>query len=252
MTNFVFSQHVLQAVLDFIAANASTCAAGDNTTSPAPDSASSCPAACNGHGACIDGQCACFSGFNGLDCNTSIYSEHYNCGYKCTFDSGFCNNTEVQGSERYWTCQCKAAYTGLTCAIPKCANNCSWSGTCLESNVCNCYPGFKGSACEVDCGCNGHGVCKADGTCACDAGWRVGPNGCEPECSSCAAGAGCIAPGECGCVPGCAWGTCYNGRCECWAGELCVLKCPAMTKAVSCTCSLRSSLINGLDKDLPP
>ena len=80
-------------------------------------------------------------------------------------------------------------------------------------------PGFNGSACEVNCACNGHGVCKPDNTCACDAGWKAGPGGCEPECSGCAPGAGCIAPGECACAPQCKYGACYNGRCECWAGR---------------------------------
>jgi hypothetical protein len=61
-------------------------------------------------------------------------------------------------------------------------------------------------------------MCGSDNTCICDAGYKLGPNGCEQECSGCAEGATCIGPGECGCLPACARGTCYSGRCECWAG----------------------------------
>jgi hypothetical protein len=79
-----------------------------------------------------------------------------------------------------------------------------------------------GPSCATDCGCRGqdgqvHGNCRPDGTCACDAGWVATATGCVPECSGCDAGAGCIAPGECGCGA-CAYGTCHNGRCHCWAG----------------------------------
>ena len=61
-------------------------------------------------------------------------------------------------------------------------------------------------------------MCKSDSTCACDLGYKLGPNGCEPECTGCPSGSSCIAPGECGCNPSCKSGTCYNGWCECWAG----------------------------------
>jgi hypothetical protein len=127
--------------------------------------------------------------------------------------------TSVLGADQYWGCTCKPQYSGITCALTTCQKNCSYAGTCLEYDICSCYPGYTGRFCETDCGCNGHGVCKAGGTCACDVGYRSGPNGCEPECFECAAGAGvCVAPGECGCSPACERGTCYNGRCECWAG----------------------------------
>lgn len=76
---------------------------------------------------------------------------------------------------------------------------------------------FTGSACEVDCGCKGHGMCGSDGKCICDVGYQLGPNGCEPSCSGCEPGVGCIAAGECGCAQ-CISGACFNGRCECWAG----------------------------------
>jgi hypothetical protein len=130
---------------------------------------------------------------------------------------GFCNVTTLQGSTRTWGCTCKQQYRGPTCALFDCPSNCSWAGTCLEAGVCSCYPGFTGPACETDCKCNGHGSCAPDGTCRCDVGWRWGAGGCEPDCGG-ANGAACAAAGEDGCQPGCQYGSCFGGRCECWAG----------------------------------
>lgn len=64
------------------------------------------------------------------------------------------------------------------------------AGECVDQNVCACYPGYTGSTCDVDCGCNGYGRCtntnSSSGggapTCICDVGWRLGPNGCEWDC----------------------------------------------------------------------
>jgi len=76
--------------------------------------------------------------------------------------------------------------------------------------------GFKGLTCETDCKCNGHGTCKPDNTCACDAGYKWTPDqGCVWDCPS----GSCIGPGEDACSPVCQYGTCYSGACECWAGE---------------------------------
>ena len=39
--------------------------------------------------------------------------------------------------------------------------HCNWNGVCkTESRQCECYQGFKGTDCSVDCGCQGHGVCN--------------------------------------------------------------------------------------------
>lgn len=53
--------------------------------------------------------------------------------------------------------------------------------------------------------------------CLVHAGYKLGPSGCELDCS-CVDGAACIGPGECGCAGGCLYGTCTQGRCSCWAG----------------------------------
>lgn len=133
---------------------------------------------------------------------------------------GTCDKQSLQGTTQTYGCTCNPGFTGIACSLFTCPNSCNFRGTCLDLNVCSCFPGFKGDACEIDCRCNGHGMCAADNTCIPDAGWKLGPNGVEPDCSGCAPGAACIAPGECGCAPACDKGTCFNGRCECWAGGL--------------------------------
>uniref|UniRef100_A0A383V938 EGF-like domain-containing protein n=1 Tax=Tetradesmus obliquus TaxID=3088 RepID=A0A383V938_TETOB len=216
----------LQAVQDFIAANAnaSSCSgsgsdgssSSGNSTGPGLPGGS-CPNGCSGNGDCLDSKCFCNTGFSGPDCSTTSPTEVYQCGYKCSFDQGVCKPTSLVGSTQYYGCSCAPPFSGLTCNLFSCPGNCSWSGSCLEPGLCACWPGFAGSACEVDCGCNGHGMCTADNSCACDQGYTLGPGGCEADCSGCEAGVGCIAPGECGCAA-CKYGSCYNGRCECWAG----------------------------------
>jgi hypothetical protein len=124
----------------------------------------------------------------------------------------------IVGFERYWACRCGPGYWGETCSRFTCAASCLHGGTCVDQDVCSCFPGFRGAACEIDCGCGGHGTCAPDGSCLCDAGWRPGPGGgqCEWDCD-CPGGAACAGPGICPCA-NCAHGTCVRGQCQCWAG----------------------------------
>ncbi|KXZ45525.1 hypothetical protein GPECTOR_53g111 [Gonium pectorale] len=202
----------LQAVQSFMNATA-TCVV-------ASSAASSCPGNCSSNGVCLaDGTCACYDGFTGPDCGTQAYTEVYNCGYRCTFDQGWCNVSSITRNIRTWSCTCKPGITGLTCGIVACPNNCSWNGECLDQGVCACFPGFSGPDCSRDCGCGGHGSCGADGACVCDVGWKRGAGGkCEWDCSGCEAGTSCIGPGECGCPQRCVYGDCFHGACRCWAG----------------------------------
>ncbi|XP_052218524.1 uncharacterized protein LOC127836133 isoform X2 [Dreissena polymorpha] len=98
--------------------------------------------------------------------------------------------------------------------------HCNWNGVCkTESRQCECYQGFKGTDCSVDCGCQGHGVCNQDNTCQCDNGWKwsSSQHKCIWDCT-CPTGVQCMGPGVCACTQACRYGTCWNGQCECWEG----------------------------------
>ncbi|KAK7495013.1 hypothetical protein BaRGS_00013653, partial [Batillaria attramentaria] len=96
----------------------------------------------------------------------------------------------------------------------------SGTGQVNSHNHCKCLDGFTGTNCETDCGCEGHGVCKSDGTCECEEGWKwsASHHKCVWDCNGCASGVSCIGPGECGCQHDCKWGACRNGQCECYEG----------------------------------
>jgi hypothetical protein len=189
-----------------------------------PNASGTDAGACGGRGYYVGGDgggagCLCYYGYGGERCDTAQYTERTSaCGYFCTFDQGVCSPVSVSGFERYWGCQCGPGYYGTSCSRFTCAEPCEHGGTCIDRDVCSCFPGFAGPRCEVDCGCNGHGACAADSkTCMCDEGWRVGASGvCEWDCD-CPGGQACSGPGTCPCA-GCMYGTCVGGQCQCWAG----------------------------------
>jgi hypothetical protein len=179
---------------------------------------------CSGHGYYAGGVgggsgCLCYYGYGGERCDSAQYTERTSaCGYFCTFDQGVCSPVSVSGFERYWGCDCGLGYWGTSCSRFTCDSPCLHGGTCIDQNVCSCFPGFTGRSCEVDCGCNGHGVCNSSGTsCVCDEGWQLGASGvCEWACN-CPEDQPCSGPGTCAC-PECNYGTCIRGQCQCWAG----------------------------------
>jgi hypothetical protein len=98
--------------------------------------------------------------------------DYVDCGYLCTFNQGVCGLSSMTGINRYFSCTCLPGYMGAYCAIPICASNCNYAGTCSAPNTCTCLRGRMGANCELDCGCGGHGSCNADQSCLCDAGFN--------------------------------------------------------------------------------
>ena len=196
-----------------------TCSASSRS-SQALYSGVTCPQSCSFSGACValpgsqKGRCECYYGSSGSYCQNSTYTEHTDlCGYYCGFNQGKCVPSYVRGNDRYWACECNAPYYGPQCQLFDCAQSCNYNGMCIDANTCSCYPGFRGTFCNVDCGCAGHGSCitgsvsNGNQTCLCDIGysWSTAARKCVPDVSapSCA---------------GCQFGSCLDGNCECWAG----------------------------------
>ncbi|CAK9041028.1 unnamed protein product [Durusdinium trenchii] len=172
---------------------------------------------CSGNGLCgVDDQCYCYRGFSGTTCLDASFTDYSSCGYRCTFDQGICQVSEVIGNLRSWACNCRAEYSGGKCSRFSCPNGCNQRGHCIASSVCSCFRGYRGSQCEIDCGCGHHGQCDSNNECICDQGWRKSAVGCEWDCSTVDT-LGCTGPGQSACSA-CQYGTCIDGQCHCWAG----------------------------------
>ncbi|XP_065917388.1 multiple epidermal growth factor-like domains protein 8 isoform X2 [Dysidea avara] len=62
-----------------------------------------------------------------------------------------------------FVCTCPYDYVvGRNSCIPICAGNCSNNGLCISPHTCQCYFGYAGENCSVQCECNGHSECMYD------------------------------------------------------------------------------------------
>ena len=131
----------------------------------------------------------------------------------------------------YSNCDLLIRYVGDDCGTKAlCSHNCSHHGTCLGDDKCLCYVGYGGSSCNITtcenfayCSGNGfpalksqdhvnmsvtgHGSCRLDGTCECNAGWQ----GSACDLFSCDGVNDCSGHGDCIEVNACSCHVGYTG-----------------------------------------
>nr|XP_061835389.1 tenascin-R-like isoform X5 [Nerophis lumbriciformis] len=147
-------------------------------------------------------------------------------------------------------CICDEGWTGKNCSEPRCQDDCSGQGVCIDGE-CVCDRDFSGENCsELRCpaDCSGRGMC-IDGECVCEdsfSGEDCMVGRCVNDCSD----QGLCVNGTCQCRPGyvgedcsmvyCAnncskKGICKEGFCVCqdgFAGDDCNSVAPAMNLKV--------------------
>ncbi|XP_072297564.1 tenascin-R isoform X2 [Eucyclogobius newberryi] len=180
------------------------------------------------------------------------------CGSGCCGDGSVMGRLDVgsscssHGTFSYEICGClcEEGWTGKNCSEPRCPDDCSGQGICVEGE-CVCDRDFGGDNCsEPRCpaDCSGRGLC-IDGECVCEESYTgeacmVGR--CLNDCSD----QGQCVNGTCHCRPGyvgedcslvyCAnncskKGVCKEGFCVCqdgYAGDDCNSVAPAMNLRV--------------------
>ncbi|XP_078791265.1 tenascin-R isoform X4 [Oryzias latipes] len=143
-------------------------------------------------------------------------------------------------------CICEESWTGKNCSEPRCPNDCSGQGMCIEGE-CVCDRDFGGDNCsEPRCpsDCSGRGLC-IDGECVCEESF-TGEDCMVGRCLNDCSDQGMCINGTCQCRPGyvgedcsmvyCAnncskKGICKEGFCVCqdgFAGDDCNSVAPAM------------------------
>ncbi|KAL0966051.1 hypothetical protein UPYG_G00290180 [Umbra pygmaea] len=147
-------------------------------------------------------------------------------------------------------CVCEDGWTGKNCSEPRCPDNCSGQGMCMDGE-CVCDQDFVGENCsEPRCpaDCSGQGLC-VDGECVCEESF-TGVDCTLTRCLNDCSDQGLCVNGTCHCRPGylgedcslayCAnncsqKGICKDGFCACqegFAGDDCSTVAPVLNLRV--------------------
>jgi hypothetical protein len=176
------------------------------------------PQVCNSKGQCIQPDtCTCFPGFVGKQCETSVNN----------------NGTDQNNNGTIGDFQCFDKKKNDP-------NVCSSKGNCIQKDICVCFQGFSGKACEISGGqgngtqvaecygfkendpmvCSGNGKCTGKDTCVCRQGFAGMScesalcNGTRSDSPSVCGGHGyCIKPDNCMCYYGYGGPSCTSSTC---------------------------------------
>lgn len=118
----------------------------------------SCPNSCSGHGICdSNDQCQCYR-------EGKVLNEEGNYDGADLFNQFTGADCSLMACPRGTSWNVVVASSGVDAHMK--SVECSDAGTCKsDTGMCECYPGFDGSACQrTTCpnDCNGHGVCQSN------------------------------------------------------------------------------------------
>jgi len=128
------------------------CASGRSGDGCVDSTPVNCSSGCAGHGECMEGVCSCFPGFYGRDCLQGCPGYVESTGQPCS-GHGLCAATGSPGHSAD-VCKCFRGFEGDACetdveGVTTCPLNCSGHGTCLHG-LCTCEPTFASDDCSIE------------------------------------------------------------------------------------------------------
>mmetsp|Transcript_14692 Transcript_14692/g.43522 ORF Transcript_14692/g.43522 Transcript_14692/m.43522 type:complete len:593 (-) Transcript_14692:288-2066(-) len=135
----------------------------------APLVSAECPNGCSGHGTCsLHDQCTCCRNWQGADCSqrTCPFGYAFVDSPKGDLDgsTGALTTSAVITGSNVYPYGTPELYPAATEDEGHFYMECSNKGLCnREEGICECFPGYEGSACHrTSCpnGCSGHGTCE--------------------------------------------------------------------------------------------